>query len=61
MALTGVTDVSADRHTCARKTDGTLWCWGENNVGALGDGTTDGELCDGRCRTRPVRVLLLCP
>ncbi len=27
-------------HTVAVKTDGTLWAWGENNVGQLGDGTT---------------------
>jgi alpha-tubulin suppressor-like RCC1 family protein len=27
-------------HTCAIKTDGTLWLWGINNRGQLGDNTT---------------------
>lgn len=27
-------------HTCARKTDGTLWCWGKNTDGQLGIGNT---------------------
>jgi alpha-tubulin suppressor-like RCC1 family protein len=27
-------------HTAALKTDGTLWCWGQNTYGNLGDNTT---------------------
>ncbi|MBK8015177.1 MAG: hypothetical protein IPK13_28035 [Deltaproteobacteria bacterium] len=38
-----------DGHACALKMDGTLWCWGANDAGALGDGSyTD--------RLSPVRV-----
>ncbi|MEO8551279.1 MAG: RCC1 repeat-containing protein, partial [Kofleriaceae bacterium] len=34
------THVTAGRgHSCAVRTDGTVWCWGQNDSGQLGDGT----------------------
>ena len=40
-----VAEVSAgDLFTCARKTDHTLWCWGNNASGQLGNGTTADSL-----------------
>jgi alpha-tubulin suppressor-like RCC1 family protein len=39
--LTKASGVAAgDHHTCARRTDGTVWCWGNAEFGQLGDGTT---------------------
>lgn len=32
---------SGGRHTAAIKTDGSLWVWGDNDYGQLGDNTTD--------------------
>ena len=48
--LTGVSAVTGgSEHTCARKADGTVWCWGRNDKGQLGDGTLTN-------RSTPVQV-----
>jgi alpha-tubulin suppressor-like RCC1 family protein len=38
-------------HVCARLSDGSVWCWGDNTYGRLGDGTID-------TRVNPKRVTL---
>lgn len=49
--LTGVTAIAVGgNHTIALKGDGTVWAWGYNGVGALGDGTTVNK-------STPVQVL----
>lgn len=48
--LSDVAQVSAGRnHACARRTTGTLRCWGDNTFGEIGDGTND---------VRPTRVAI---
>ena len=48
--LTGVTSISVGSfHSVALKKDGTVWTWGENGDGQLGDGTTAD-------RSKPVKV-----
>ncbi|NTF17436.1 hypothetical protein G6L37_03290 [Agrobacterium rubi] len=49
--MTGVSSITTTgyHHSCAVKMDGSVWCWGENNWGQIGDGT-------GNQTTRPVRV-----
>jgi alpha-tubulin suppressor-like RCC1 family protein len=38
-AVDGWTSVTAGfDHTCATRTDSTLWCWGSNQYGQLGIG-----------------------
>lgn len=49
-ALTNVLKVIAGRmHTCALRSGGTVWCWGYNVEGELGDGTATN-------RSTPVQV-----
>jgi alpha-tubulin suppressor-like RCC1 family protein len=54
-ALDGVTDlVVADQANCARREDGTFWCWGRNHGNQLG-------LPDLRDRNVAVRTEAPCP
>ena len=40
-ALVAMSDVSAGyEHTCALRGDGTVWCWGRNSSGQLGNAST---------------------
>ena len=54
MQVFGITDATAIaagyQHSCALHRDGTMSCWGRNEWGQLGDGTT-------RDRSTPVRVV----
>lgn len=50
IGLTNVVDISGSLfHSLALKNDGTVWAWGENGAGRLGDGTTTD-------RNKPVKV-----
>src|SRR5689334_4281053 len=43
--------VAGDIHTCIRKSNGTLMCWGDNRLGQLGTG-------DVQKRATPTRIAL---
>jgi alpha-tubulin suppressor-like RCC1 family protein len=65
IALAGnVVDVSiGNYHASAVLADRTVWSWGGNGYGEIGDGTTDGTPCDfagtnHHCRLTPVQSLL---
>jgi alpha-tubulin suppressor-like RCC1 family protein len=50
VGLTGIVGISAGySHSLAVKSDGTVWSWGYNSYGQLGNGTTTQ-------RASPVRV-----
>lgn len=50
----GVAAMSVLGHVCTLKNDGSLWCWGDNASGELGDGTTNDSYV-------PLRVMGPCP
>jgi len=53
--LAGVTEIAAgSTHSLAMKSDGTLWAWGDNAYGQLGDGQIRGA--DWPDRSTPVKV-----
>ena len=57
LAKSAVEVAVGETHACALKDDGTVWCWGANNLCQLGDGTTTAPYCGGvNCSTTPRKV-----
>jgi alpha-tubulin suppressor-like RCC1 family protein len=58
MPLDNVRTVAiGQRHSCAIRTDATVWCWGKNTAGQLGNGSTDLGLVPVRARISQVQSL----
>lgn len=57
--LTDVTGTChGSNHTCAVKTDGTVWCFGANDNSQLGhDASTDSDCGGNRCNATPTKVV----
>ena len=63
MQVSGLTNLiqlgAGPTHSCALRGDGTVWCWGANNYGQLGDGLAH-QSCGGNdCSLYPVQVTSL--
>ena len=60
VAATGdtcVADIAGGESSfCMVRTDGTVWCWGANDVGQLGDGTTEDRATPVQAQTPPGKV-----
>lgn len=56
--LSGIIAVSASGgNSLALKSNGTVWAWGNDHEGQLGDGAADGEPeCGGQCNHTPTQV-----